>query len=189
MINLLPISLKKDIKAARANSVLVKYLTVLIFGAIFLAVISYGAFLILDSLKSSASNIIQDNTSKSAKYLELKSQVQQADNEISSASNIINQEVKYSKILTRLANIMPAGTVIDQVSLGNDIFLTKSSITFYASSANAAATLRNNLEKSTPNGLFQSVTLQSLSGSDKSTVSGYNNTLTIDVIFNKEPAS
>ncbi len=189
MINLLPISLKKDIKAARANSVLVKYLTVLVFGAIFLAMISYGAFLILDSLKSSASNIIQDNTSKSAKYLELKSQVQQADNQISGASNIINQEVKYSKILTGLANIMPAGTVIDQISLGNDIFLAKSSITFYASTADAAATLKNSLEKSTPSGLFRSVTFKSLSGSEQSTVNGYNNNLSIDVVFNKEYAS
>jgi len=189
MINLLPISLKKDIRAARANSVLVKYLTVLIFGAVFLAVISYGLFIILDGLKSNASNIIQDNTSKSAHYLELKSQVQQADNEIANASNIINQEIKYSKILTGLADIMPAGTVIGQLSLTQDIFSAQSSMTFYASSADAAASLKSNLENATPNGLFKSVRFEALSGSNQSTVNGYNNNLTIDVIFNRESAS
>jgi len=189
MINLLPTPLKKDIKAARANNILVKYLVVLFFGAIFLAMISYGTFLILDSLKTSASNIIQDNTSKSAEYLELRSQVQQADNQISGSSNIINQEVKYSKILTGLASIMPSGTVIDQISLGQDVFLTNSSITFYASTADAVAKLKNSLEASAPSGLFRSVNFKALSGSDQSTVNGYNNKLTVDVIFNKEFAS
>ncbi len=189
MINLLPEPLKNDIKAARSNSILVKYIIVMTFGAVFLALVSYGTYLILSGLKTSADSLIHDNTTKTASYVEITNQIKVADDTLSSASNIINQEVKYSKILTGLASIMPAGTIIDNIVIDQNAFNTKSTITFYATNADTAATLKSALEQSTPGGLFSSVTFQSLSGSNKSSINGYNNILTVDVIFNREFAS
>ncbi|MBC7868633.1 PilN domain-containing protein [Candidatus Saccharibacteria bacterium] len=185
MINLLPDDAKREIHAARTNVTLVKYILVLGLGVVFLCFISIAVYFVLMSTKASAEAIVAENTSKSTAYNSVKAQAQSLRSSLASAKTILDKEVAYTKVLTGIAQVMPAGVVLDTLSLSPTTLGVPITIQAYAKTTSDALALQDSFKKSP---LFSSVTLVSLESSTQSKTDGYPIAISLSLIINKSVA-
>lgn len=181
MINLLPDNAKRQIKAGRTNIVLVRYIVFLIFGIVFLALISTAVYLFLMNSKANAEALIKVDTNKDDSYLSVQAQATTLRSGLSTAKSILDQEVSYSDILIGVAKALPKGVVIDSLSLDASTFGTPIKIEANAKSTDHALKLKDSFQKSP---LFSNFSLQNISTNQSST-NGYPVTATISVTINR----
>lgn len=181
MINLLPDDAKRQIRAGRTNVVLIRYMVFLVFGIIFLALISAAVYLFLMNSKTNAEQSIKIDSNKDSSYLSVQAQAAALRSNLTTAKSILDQEISYSSILDGIAQALPQGVVIDTLSLSASTFGTPITIQAHARSTENALKLKDNFQKSP---LFSNFSLQSIS-TDKSSTNGYPVTATISVVINK----
>lgn len=187
MINLSPYELKKQIKAARANSSLVKYLILLLFASLFLAAICTVFYFILDNSRpipistTSATNSTKTvETTDLNGYNQARVQATKINNDFQTAENILNEQISYSAILSEIANILPSGTIINKLDL-NSSSLNSLSLKIYSKTADNSSIIKQNIEKST---IFTNYNLSSVK-TEPTNPSGYPTTIEITVGINK----
>ncbi len=185
MINLLPDDAKREIHAARTNVTLVKYIVVLGLGVIFLCLISITVYFVLVSTRASAEAIVAENMSKTTAYSSVQAQANALRSSLASAKTILDKEVAYTKILTGITKVMPAGVVLDTLSLSPATLGVPITIQAYAKTTSDALALKDNFQR-TP--LFSSVALLSLENSTQSQAGGYPITISLSLIINKGAA-
>lgn len=183
MINLLPDDAKRDIKAARTNITLLRYIFVLGSGVIFLCVITAGIYFILLGTQTSAESIIKDNQSKTSSYSSAQEQAQALRASLASAKAILDKEVRYSKVLVGIAKLIPQGAVLDSLSLSPTTFGTPTTLTIYAKSTEDALAVKNSFQTSP---LFSNVTFVSISNTSQA--GNYPITATLSLTINKSGA-
>jgi Tfp pilus assembly protein PilN len=184
MINLLPDETKRQIRAARANTSLIKYVIFLGFSVVFLGLACGTAYLSLMNSKTSAENIIANSQSKNNSNSSVTSQYNTIVANFAIASSILNQQVSYSNIIMDLAAALPTGTVLDTISLTNDTLNAPMALKIRAKTTDAVATIKANFQKSS---MFSNYSLQSLSSS-ASNGSGYPVEISIGITINKNAA-
>ena len=123
MINLLPIEMKKDLRAARTNTTLLRYNIILVFAVLFLAGAVAVVYVFLSTMKASAEQSIQENVVKEQSYANVKQEAESFKSSLSDAKSILSNEVSYSRALIRYAQLFPEGTAV------NDMQLTEASFT------------------------------------------------------------
>src|SRR5689334_1332719 len=114
MINLMPDDTKKELRAARVNVLLIRYMGVIFLAFGFLVLILFGAYLLLDQTKLSAQRLIDANDTKAEVYSSTKTQIETLSNQLSEAKGILDQEVLYSNVLAHIGQQMVPGTIIDK---------------------------------------------------------------------------
>lgn len=122
MINLLPHEQQREIRAARSNTLLLRYTILLICALVFLGG-SIGVTQI--SLKQAAERADAtklENEKKATDYVETQAAVTKLQSDLSSAKSLFENEVRYSKVLTRLSNLFPEGTAIESLQLDSGSF-------------------------------------------------------------------
>jgi Tfp pilus assembly protein PilN len=181
MINLLPDDTKRQIRAARANSSLVKIIIFLGFSFIFLVLACVASYMFLDNSKTDAEKVITTNQSKSNSYSSVSSQAKAIESKLSTAKSILNQQILYSNIITGIATVLPNGVVLDDLSLSNDTLGTPMVLKLRARTYDQVVNLKNNFQKSL---LFSGYSLQSLQ-SDPNDTTGYPVQITVGVTINK----
>jgi Tfp pilus assembly protein PilN len=181
MINLLPDETKSQIKAARANSSLIRLVIFLTLAVIFLGAACGASYLFLDNARTSAKNVILTNQSKTNSYSSVLAQANTLMANFTIAKNIMDQQVSYSKIISGLASVMPEGVILDSLTLTNDTLSTPISLSLHAKNAAAAAALKTNIQKSQ---LFSGYILQTLSSGSNDT-SGYPTSFAITLSINQ----
>ncbi|HRN96859.1 MAG TPA: PilN domain-containing protein [Candidatus Saccharibacteria bacterium] len=181
MINLLPDDAKRQIKAGRTNIILIRYMIFLVFGAIFLTLISAAVYLFLMNSKANAEQSIKIDSSKDSSYLSVQAQAAALRSSLTTAKSILDQEISYSNILDGIAKALPQGVVIDTLSLSASTLGTPITIQARAKSTEDALKLKDSFQKSP---LFSNFSLQSIS-TNKSGSNDYPVTATISVIINK----
>ena len=161
MINLMPDQAKKEIRSARVNVILIRYMAIILCAFVFLILVLAGSYLILTQTKQSAQQLIDANAAKAQVYSATKSQVDALSSSLSEAKSILNQEVLYSKVLVNIGQQMPAGTVIDKISLNSTSFTgTPLTLKAYAKTTDAAVALREKFQSSP---IFTNVNFESVS--------------------------
>lgn len=183
MINLLPDESKKEIRAARTNVTLLKYIFVLGAGVVFLAAIAGSIYFILLGTQTSAESIIKNNQSKTSAYSSAQEQAQALRAGLANAKAILDKEVRYSKVITGIAALMPEGAVLDSLSLSPATFGTPTTLTIYAKSTEAALAVKNNFQTSA---LFSNVTFVSISSGAQG--GSYPITASLSLTINKDAA-
>lgn len=183
MINLLPDDAKREIKAARTNIALLRYIIVLGVGVAFLCFIAAGIYFILLGTQTSAESVIKDNQSKTSSYGSAQTQAQALRASLASAKTILDKEVRYSKVITGIAALMPQGTVLDSLSLSPTTFSTPTTLTVYARSTEDALAVKNNFQASS---LFSNVAFVSISNTSQA--GNYPITATLSLTINKSAA-
>jgi hypothetical protein len=123
MINLLPTEMKKDLRAARTNTTLLRYNIILLIAVLFLTGAIAVVYIFLSTMKATAEQSIQDNVVKEQSYASVKQEAESFKNSLSDAKSILSNEISYSRALIRYAQLFPEGTAI------NDIQLTEASFT------------------------------------------------------------
>lgn len=169
MINVMPDDLKKEIRSARVNVVLTRYIVVILLAFSFLVLLLGGSYVVLTQAKASAQALTNSNQARNAVYNTTKTQVTALSSRLSEAKSILDQEILYSKVLKNIGQQMPVGTVIDSVVLDTASFSgTPLSLKAYAKTNDAAAALRQKFQSSP---IFSKVTFDSVS--DTAGIAGY----------------
>jgi Tfp pilus assembly protein PilN len=169
MINLMPDEAKQEIRSARVNVILARYIAIILLAFCFLILLLGGSYVVLTQTKANAQSLIDANQSKAAIYSTTKAQVDALTSRLAQTKSILDQEILYSNVLVNIGKQMPAGTVIDSVSLDTASFSGKPvTLKAYAKTTDAAVALRQKFQTSP---IFSKVNFESVS--DTSGISGY----------------
>jgi len=180
MINLMPDDSKKEIRAARTNVILSRYIIIVIFAIVFLGLVNGGAYYILDGVKKSAETAIASNSSNDTSYGSVQAEVDTLKQSLTGAQVILDQEVRYSKVLTTISSLVPSGVILDSISLSQAKFDTPVTLQAYAKTTADANALQTAFAASPS---FANVKIQSISS--QSSVSGYPVSATLNLTILK----
>ncbi|RWZ78265.1 MAG: hypothetical protein EOT05_00670 [Candidatus Microsaccharimonas sossegonensis] len=169
MINLLPDSDKREIRAARTNTILGRYIIIILLACAFLVLLLAGSYIVLRQTKQSADRLILVNSTKASSYNSTKSQVDALNASLATTKTILDQEILYSNVLINIGQQMPAGTVLSSIALDAASFTgTPLTLKAYAKTPDSATALRQKFQ-STP--LFTNVSFNPVS--DSTGIDGY----------------
>lgn len=156
MINLLGSDAKKQIRAARLNVVLMTYCA---WGAVtilcILGIFGIGFWLTANERSLAQSQRVQ-NEQMATQYSDTRSQAQSFANDLVQARSILNSNISFYDLITKLAAVVPNGVILSNLSLGTSGLNTPVAITGRARNYQDVVTLKNNLQSS---GIFKSANL------------------------------
>jgi Tfp pilus assembly protein PilN len=180
MINLLPDTYKKEIVAGRSNIKLVNYIVILAIGAVFLGFISAAVYFVIIGTKANAEALIVANKSKSSSYSTVQAQADSLRTSLATAKSTLEKEVVYTKVLTGIAGVMPAGSVLQTLSLSPATLGAPITLLAYTKTIDDALALKDAFQQSA---LFSNVSFTDLSTASSSP--DYPITVNISVTINK----
>lgn len=168
MINLMPDDAKKELRAARVNVLLIRYMGVIFAAFTFLVFILFGSYFLLNQSKSSSEQLIAANDTKADVYKTTREQINTLSDQLAGAKAILNKEVLYSDVLVDIGQRMTPGTIIDKISLTAASFSgTATTLKVFAKTTNDAVALRDSFQQSS---LFKNVSFQTVSDSNSGVV-------------------
>ncbi len=185
MINLLPQEEKKQFRAARTNTLLIRYNIALIGAMAFLGIAMAVVYIYLGNAKANSEQIITDNKAKASGYAAVESQANIFRSNLAIAKQILGNEVTYSKVILAIANLLPAGTTLDKLTLDSTTFGTPTTLSAQAKSYESALALKNAFQKSA---LFSDVHFQSITSNAGTQSGAYPFTVNLDVTIKKDVA-
>ena len=190
MINLLPYEEKKQLKAARSNSSLIKYLFLLIFAAVFLSGICVTFYFILENSRPapittsttvSTSSAQSDSTSG---YNQARIQATQINNDFQNDKAILDKQVSYSAIIIAIGQALPDGTKISDLEINSSSIDSGINLKIFAKTSDVQKTIKDNFSKSS---ILSNFNLKSVE-SGQSNPSGYPVTINATVSVNRNYA-
>ncbi len=187
MINLLPVQEKREILAGRTNRLLVRYIVLLaIVIALMLAAFAF-VWLYLDTIRSSSQAKIDQNEASSRQLVAEQQAIDAFRSNLQTAKTILNKQINYSGILLRIAQTIPSGVVIDQLSLDPATFGTPTTLTARAKDEAAVLALKAALTNSRyySNAHFDTIVLPGDSNSNYSYQVTMTVTLTRELLDDK----
>ena len=181
MINLLSTERKDEIKAARVNVILLRYMAILSLAFVFIGAALYVSHSVLKATHASAEELIATNDVKADVYSETKQQVTALSAKLNDTRIILDQEIHYSQVLVEIGQLMPAGTVLGDLTLNAASFSGEAvEIKAFAKSTNEAGMLQSNFQGSR---LFSQVTLKGTETNQEN--SEYPVTVSMSVVLNR----
>lgn len=191
MINLLPPESRRNLRAARSNTLLLRYNIALVAAVIFMMLAFGFTYFYLNVSDNTAQASIQENQQKEASYATTKHQAAEFQKNLAAAKQIFSSQVNYSQLTVRIAQALPHGVVLQSLALDPSTFGKPTTLTAYAKSIPIALSLKDTLNSHRD--LFQNASIQSItrgSGGDSGpTVSGYPITVTVNVTINPGAAA
>lgn len=187
MINLLPPDDKKQLVAARTNSLLVRYSVLL---GVFVAILGLeitGMSFIVDLGKSQNEETIRGNEAKTINYASTKQEAETFRSNLATAKYILDKQVPYTDLIFALANGLPSGAVIDTLAIDPPSFGNPTTLAVKTTSYQKAIDVKTSLQNAKVNGttpLFTSVSFSSVAASD-STTDPYPFTATYNITYSK----
>lgn len=169
MINLMPPLVRQDLKAARVNVMLVRYVVMLFVLTLAISLIYGAGFWIAHQEKRTMLARLEDQNMKAKQYSKVRKEAQDYRDNLRFAKQIIDKGIPYSKFLTILAQDIPDGTVMSALVLGTPKAVVPgvnaSTVDMRArtSSEEKAVQLKNSLEQSK---LFENVRINNISRPD-----------------------
>jgi uncharacterized membrane protein len=182
MINLLPPTEKRELRAARSNTLLIRYNFFLIGAVLFILGAVGVVYVYLNSTKASAQQVIEENTVKVAGYADIQQQANEFRDNLRVAKQIIDQEVSYSDVALEIAALMPSGTILETLTLDSTTFGSETTLNAKAKNYGDALALKNSFESSD---LFSNVHFASISGGEGT----YPVNVNLNVTISKEAAA
>lgn len=180
MINLLPPNDKKQILAGLSNTLIARYCISSLLLALPLLLLLIGVYILMANARMNAESTIAEGTAKSSQYADIKSQSQEFSNNLSIAKNILDKEVRYSKIAVAIAQALPAGMSLENINLDAKSFGQPITLNVAGGSYEDAVKFKGLLSESTT---FQDVHLQSVTQQE-----GGGVTIALSVVINPEVA-
>ena len=182
MINLLPPDYKKQLTAARSNSLLVRYNILLASVLVVLALAIGALYGVFITTKTVADQTIADNEAKAAQYQSVAKEATEFRKNLTEARAILDSQVSYSRVMLEIGRTLPDGVVLSSLSLDAATFGTPVTLQAQARDINSAVALKTAFQNSD---LFSNVSFSSINegGADQ-----YNYNVTINVTINKTAA-
>lgn len=183
MINLLPPEEKRQIRAARTNTLLIRYNFLLVGVMVFTAIAIAAVFFYLNSAKTAAQTTINGNQLKASGYADVEKNATEFRSNLATAKQILDREVTYTKVILDIAHAMPGGTVLESLNLDASTFGTPMTLAAKAKGYNEAIALKDALQKSP---VFSDVHFESIVIDD--TNATYPITANLNVTIKKDAA-
>lgn len=184
MINLLPTEEKRQLRAARSNTLLLRY-NILLIGVVACMLVAIGfTYIYLNTTKETAEATINENKAKVSNFAKVETEATTFRSNLATAKQILDREVVYTKVILEIAHTMPTGTILETLNLDSATFGTATTLTAKAKSYDQAIALKEALQKST---LFSDVHFESITLNDSDTT-GYPFTVNLSVTIKKDAA-
>lgn len=148
MINLLPVSEQRQLKAARANTLLVRYviITAVVIGLLLGAV--GVVYQLLTAQAATAEQRIAENQAKTTDFQAVQAQADGLRTTLSAAKTAFDGDIHYSKALLNIAAAVPSDIAIKSLSLDAQSFNQQITLETTVNSEAQAYAIRTALEKS-----------------------------------------
>lgn len=163
MINLLPDTMRQDIKAARSNVILLRYNILTISAAIGLLLVCLLFFFILSANQSNAVNQNNENELKAAAYGPTKQAAEEYKANLATAKTILDRNVEYTSTIFEIVKLLPQGVILDGISLKAGDFGKQTSFSASAKTIEQATQLKENFQNSK---MFTNVHFQSVNSAN-----------------------
>jgi len=179
MINLLPPDAKAEIRAGRANRLLVRYLFLFTGLMLLLFAAIATSIYVMRTTKAQELDSIHQAEKQSVSLRKEQQQVTQFIGDLKTAKQILGAQTNYSTIILRIASVIPKGVTIESLSLDASSFTKPVTIVAHAKNDAAALALKTSLTNSK---YFSDPHFSTLTtGTGK-----YPITINMDVTFTKE---
>jgi len=190
MINLLPPDTKKQLRAARSNTLLLRYNLLLLATVIFLIACCVFVYIFLISSKANAEATVKENDAKVVSFAKVEKNAAEYRSNLATAKQILDKEVDYTDSILAIANTIPSGVVLDSITLDSKSFGTPSTFTARAKSYDAALNLKDSFQRSSifSNVYFSSIAKESSGSDENSSANEYPFTVTINATIAKDGA-
>jgi len=182
MINLLPPETKENLRYARRNRILRKWIIVSViclFGAV--ALVAGGGLYLQRSIDDTNKQIADTQRQLDAQHLDtVQKQVTDMSNNLKLTVQVLSKEVLFSKLLTQLGAVTPSNVSLTNLS----ILQAQSSIVIIADAANynAATQLQANLSDP-KNQIFSQADIENISCAKTAQDGTYPCKVTIRALF------
>ncbi len=185
MINLLPSGKKAELAAGKVNTILVRYLIMGGFGILLVAVVCGATFYSLSVASKNADERIVANKESYATYTAVKNAGDSFRKNLATAKQILDKQISYSKLLYKIAAIVPDGAVLDTLSLDAASFGSQATLEASATSYTNAVKVKDALQADKE--LFTDVSFQTVSQDTSSEeTQRYPIKILLNVKINKE---
>lgn len=160
MINLLPPKRLLDMRIARSNTVLRRYVELVVFSILIIFVALAAAYYLLNRQQQNVKSTLETNQQKVAELEPVQKDAEELSATVNTISGLLSSNVKFSEMLTKIGGTMPAGAVLTGLQFSIENTNAPFVISAEVESEERAAVLRNNLLAS---GLFKSVDIKMIS--------------------------
>lgn len=160
MINLLPDDIKKEIKAARMNVVLLQYNFYTLLAVCIMLGLCLVFYIFLNSSLTTAQSTSEENKSALASLQAVRASAEDYKKDLTLAKTIFDNSISFTEVIFAITKIVPAGVVLDNVDLSLDDFGKPILFAAHAEDYDKATMLKDAFEKSN---VFDNVYLQNLS--------------------------
>lgn len=194
MINLLPPEEKRQLAAARSNTLLLRY-SVLTFSIVCLLVLEViGMNFVVDASSVQNNATIAENEKKTAGYSEEKKEADQFASDLKIARTILGKQISYTDLIFTVANSLPQGSILESLSIDPASFGTSTSLAVRTDTATKAIEVKTALQNVKINEkvpLFTSVSFMSVidsrdSGGSSTSSTSYPFTAQFNVVYSKD---
>jgi Tfp pilus assembly protein PilN len=183
MINLLPKEEKRQLHAARSNTLLIRYNIFLLGVVAFMGIAIAITYVYLNTTKQKAEQTVQANDSKVTQYSSVQAQATLFRQHLATAKQILDNEVTYSRVVVDIARLIPSGVVLENLALDSQTFGTETTLVALAKNYDSALALKDSFGKSS---LFSDVHFQSITSGGTDT--SYPVTVNLNITIKKDAA-
>jgi len=185
MINLLPSEDIRQLRAARSNTLLIRYNILLLAGIVFLGLMTGVTYIYLTSTKATAESTIAENRDKVSDYSQIEDEAEEFRNNLATAKQILDKDVSYTKVILEISQLLPGGVILDNLTLDPQTFGSETTITAQAKDYASALALKDAFEQSS---LFTNVHFQTITVNETPQDAGYPISANLNVTIRKEAA-
>lgn len=148
MINLLPPREHKELKASRQNTLLIRYVIASFIVLLGVIAVHFIGFVLIEKARVDAEHSNIDNTSKAAKYEQVKQATNNFTQDLATAKQILSHKTSYTDMLFNIARVLPGDIVLQNLSLNQDFVGKPLSLSIRTKSYDDAIRLKNMLVES-----------------------------------------
>jgi Tfp pilus assembly protein PilN len=185
MINLLPHEEQRQIRAARTNTLLVRYNFFLLGAVAFLGLAEGITYFYLSTSLATAEQTTAQNKAKVSNFAPVEAQASLFRTNLATAKQILDKEVVYTKVVLAIAKVLPSGVVLDTLNLDVQTFGTPITLVAHAKNYDSALMLKDSFQSSS---LFSDVHFESIAAGETSGNANYPVTVNLSVTIKKDVA-
>lgn len=164
MINLLPPANKSDIRAARTNALLVRYIGILSVALLVLGGLIGAAYAVLDASRAPAQLALEQSQARTSQFDSVKTEADELRTNLTNAKAILDQKISYTTLLYGIASAVPTGVIINDLQLDSSTFGTEMTLNAMAVDIASGSNLEKEFAKNDI--LFSNVKLVSIESND-----------------------
>lgn len=184
MINLLPPGKKKQLRAGRANILLIRYIWLLVALLVLLVLFMVITYFFLVQSDQNAKNTIAENNQEAKQYSTVKAEADSFRTNLLTAKTILDNQIIYTKMATTISHDIPPGVSISSLSLDPSTLGKPMQMNAHVRDYAAAIALKKTLQQSKT---FQDISFSSVSGASGGGINVVINlTISKDVLINEK---